>query len=278
MLTETLAPIFGNNTTKALIIQTLTEKPLTIKEIHTRIQKTTNKNITYQAMHKATKEMITDQILEKHGKQVRINKEWVEKLAKLTEQLQNQKDYKTVSSTIQKFEYNTFSEFGKAILREWMKIQNPNNLTSFCILNHAWPLMSMDKEDWTLFQKLFTNEKFYGIISNSTQLDIAFEKPFETFGKRVIVDPTLNLEYDLIIIGDSITQVYFEKSFKQEHDKLFRKYKKLDEKAVRALTEHFLINKTRIVALLITDPQLAELNRRNALSIVEKSIKKHKTK
>ncbi len=275
MQPETLAPIFGNNTTKAAIIQTLTEKPYTIKELHSKIQKTTSKNITYQALHKAVKEMLTDEILEKQGKQITINKGWVEKLSKLTEQLKEQKVPNNNAPQIRKLEYHDFSEFGKAILCEWAKIPNPQNLTSFCFINHAWPLISMNKDDWARFKKLFNKKEFYGLIKNDTPLDKAFEKPFETLGKRVFSAPFMNIDYDSVIIGDTVTQVYFDSQFRKEHDLLFKRFAQLDENALSALSDQFLIKKTRILALIITDSALANQGRQNAQALIERA-KKHK--
>ena len=276
MQNSALSPLVGNNTTKAAIIQALIEKPLTLKELHLIIQKEINKPITYQATHKAVNEMLNEEILEKKERLIYITISWSEKLTQFAEQLKNRKEQLKDNSNTTRFEFNTFSEFGKQMLREFVKIENPDKKPSFCLLNHSWPLISMNKQDWELFNKLFTGSEFYGILANNTALDIAFEKPFEVFGKKILVNSDSRLDYDLIIKGDTTVMIYYEKEFKQKYDEIFRKFVKLDEQSMQTLTEHFLVTKTKIIALVVKDSELTALNRNNAIDIVNKLKKQGK--
>ena len=74
METSKIAPLLETNSTKSLIIKILSEnQPLSLKELHAKLQK--QKQLSYQATHKAVSEMVNEKILLKMKAKYEINKE-----------------------------------------------------------------------------------------------------------------------------------------------------------------------------------------------------------
>ena len=74
METGKIAPLLETNSTKSLIIKILSEnQPLSLKELHAKLQK--QKQLSYQATHKAVSEMVNEKILLKMKAKYEINKE-----------------------------------------------------------------------------------------------------------------------------------------------------------------------------------------------------------
>ncbi|MCX6804186.1 MAG: hypothetical protein NTY48_06510 [Candidatus Diapherotrites archaeon] len=246
MQPSTLAPIFGNNTTKAAIIQSLSEKALTLKELHRQVQKVTNKSITYQALHKATKEMITDEILEKIGKEITINKEWIEKVDDFVKNIKDSKAEVKGDSITRVYPYNTFGKFASAIIKLVHDAPNPEKKPGVCITKHAWPTLGLSKTDYDNLHELLKEVKYYDVTTRDTLLDRAFAKTLEKMGKMVKVGSKLEITLDTLCTGDSLFEVVFEKSFSDTIDKIFKKYAVINEDAINDILKNVVAKKTTI--------------------------------
>jgi len=259
MLNIALAPLFGNNSTKSTIVQALTEKPLSLKEIHNHIRGTSNKPITYQAVHKAVKEMLADEILEKAGKQIQINKEWVEKLSNFTANLKNSQDkpqYEAKSKATT-YEFETFVDFGKFIIKFSNDTPNPRNRPGVCVMKHAWPSFGMNKNDYETVKKFLKETQFYDLTLNDTPLDRAFSNMLAQIGKNVKTGAKFNIQCDLVCKGDQIANIYFTKEFQEKFDDLFKKSKSLEELQVNDIMQEFMATKTKITVVITTDADAA---------------------
>jgi len=84
-------PIPGSSSTKEKIIELLSEKwPLTAKKIYRNLLRNYRLSITYQATHKALKELAENGILEKRKEGYLLNKEWVTKLGDFSEKIKDE--------------------------------------------------------------------------------------------------------------------------------------------------------------------------------------------
>lgn len=66
-------------TVKDWAIFSLSKKwPLTIKGIYNEVQQNSNSDVTYQAVHKTLLEMEKEGTIERNGKTIQLNKNWIE--------------------------------------------------------------------------------------------------------------------------------------------------------------------------------------------------------
>ena len=82
-----LLPNFGSgNTTAAetIIYILCQEWPLSLKELHHRTTKECNRNVTFQAMHKATKKLVENRILTKKDFTYAINTAWLDEITEFS--------------------------------------------------------------------------------------------------------------------------------------------------------------------------------------------------
>lgn len=255
-----LAPILGNSA-KASIVQVLAEsKPLTFKKLHSEIEKISSKSITYQAIHKAAKEMLDDEILEKHEKEVTINKQWVEKISQLGIALKARKDEpeQTGVKEAKIYIFETFIDMGKFAIRFCHDTPNPENKPGFCIMNHAWPSFGLNKTDYELLGELLKETTYYDLTKNDTPLDKVFGKTLEQLGKKVKVGCNIDLPFDALCKGDQIIQIYYTKEFAEKIDKMFKKFTKIEDLHMNDIMNESLVQKTKIKVIQITDADAAD--------------------
>ena len=257
-----LKVLFGNNTTKAAILETLIEKPLTQKELHNRVQKNGQNSITYQATHKATQEMITDQILSKQDKLLKINKEWIHKLEGFTQTL---KDKPTDPEQTSVYEYDSFGKFVSAIIKFVHDAPNPEKLPGVCITKNAWPPIGLSKEDYELLNELLKETKYYDISTKNTPLGKAFAKTLEKMGKEVKVGSKLSTHLDFICKGNDIFEVAFDDELQKELNRIFTQHKTLDENAINDILQNIITKPSRIKIIHTTSPTYANELRKKIL-------------
>ena len=256
-----LTPILGNST-KSSIIQILTEKPLTLKEIQYQLGKNNPKPITYQATPKATTEMIKDEILQKNGREIQINKDWayaIENFAKSIKTENPQTDTTAV------YCYDTFGKFASAIIRFVHDAPNENKLEGVCLTKHAWPPIGLSKQDYDLLTKLLSETKYYDVSTRKSPLGKAFAKTLEKMGKTVKVGSKLNNQLDFICKGDDIFEVSFEKDLQDQMERIFKKHKTLDENAINDILKNIMTKKTTIRIMHTHSPSYAKELRKKVL-------------
>jgi hypothetical protein len=261
-----LIALVGN--TKSQIIECLDEKALTLKELNTKLS-LLGKDISYQATHKSVNEMISNEILEKIDNKLRINILFLNKLENtLTSLRAKQENSKIIdkSNKLKIYEFNTFLDAGKFVLRFFDEIPNPNNKNGVCACRHAWPLFGMSANDYSLLQKLLSKTKYYELIKFETPLDKVFGKTLQDLGKVVKFGQNIGTVGDTIIKGDYVLQVFYEKDFLSKFDKIFAEHIDLNQLNLNKLMESFSIYKTPITVTITHDKTIADEYRTQILT------------
>ena len=79
----------GQGTAKDAIVSILSsEWPLTMKEIYFAAIRQHALNVSYQAMHKATKQLIQQKIITRNERTYSLNTEWIKQIKGFTEKLE----------------------------------------------------------------------------------------------------------------------------------------------------------------------------------------------
>jgi hypothetical protein len=267
-----LDPILGSST-KSSIIECLTEKPLTLKELCSKVEKTTTKPLTYQAIHKATTEMIEAGILQKNEKELMINKEWVEKVENFTSFLKNsQKDNSQDELQMQTHEFETFSDMGKFIIKFLYETPNPKNKPSFCILKHAWPVLGFDKTDYLRFTETLKKAPFFEFISEDSPLDNLFAETFSKMGKKVFCIKKQTSFTDTIVRANCVIQIIYTNDFLKEYHQIFENSRKDKSMQVNDVLINFIVKKTKIIMHIIWNEELADKIINENLAIINKKM------
>jgi hypothetical protein len=261
-----LISLVGN--TKSQIIECLEERALSLKELHTKLN-SIGKDISYQATHKAVNEMVSNEILEKIDNKLRINILFLDNLENTLNSLRaKQSDLELIdkSNKLKIYEFSTFLDAGKFVLRFFDEIPNPDNKTGVCICRHAWPLFGMSTQDYALLQKLLSKTKYYELIKFETPLDKVFGKTLQELGKIVRFGQNIGTVGDTIIKGEYVLQVFYETDFLKKFDKIFEEHIDLNQLNINKLMESFSIYKTPITVTITHDKIIADEYRNQILT------------
>jgi len=241
---------------------------MTTKEIFTVLQKTSTKQISYQAVHKTIKELLENEIITRTtNKKIELNTAWINNMEKMIQQL-NQKNNPTnkiEESNGEKYTLTSFAEAGKLVIKLAHDLDNPKNKECFCIFRHSWPLFGMTKTDYELLEETVKRDKWFELIKGNTNLDKIFAKPLQDMGKLIIHGAKTTAPFDIVVKGDYVQQIFFPPQLIKKLDEIYEACKSLDDLSIVNLLKDFVVEKNNIIIKLVKDENLAQSIRGEAL-------------
>jgi hypothetical protein len=198
------------------------------------------KGTTKQAVYHSLRDLLKEEVITKHKKEVALNQLWIKKLhdfAKETDrsyalkfenkisleqfELLNEKD--KISYTFRNFDYydvfwaHTFSLITKRIdSRSPLYLYNP----------HEFFILVREKREKYLINWMKKNNRsVYLTLGSDTPLDKQFSKNYSSDIFQVAIDPKFNFpnNYYLGVIGDYVFETFFDKELCDKIEKIYLK-------------------------------------------------------
>ncbi len=207
--------VFGESSTKGKIIELLSEKwPLTAKKIYNQLAKRHRLSITYQAAHKALKELTEDKVLEKRKEGYLLNKEWVKNLGDFSERIGGileQAGKNRVIKTIQKLTFDNhreFIKFHRDFIEELIKKEKKLDMV-FHYRHIPFPYV-MSNEELKRMRSLMPKLKWTILAKKDTVVGRWLAKQWNKIGVKTKIGVDI-AEDRLMILNDYIFYVYTSK-------------------------------------------------------------------
>jgi len=233
------------------------EKKLSLREIFYNIGKSSS--VTYQAVHKAAKELLQKDILEKKQDYYLIKKEWVTELKTFLEKIDNGKNdiiKQLEKNKIANMQFRSTADFGRFALNFFGSIADPANKKEFIINSrHIFNMFFLSKEEHSKFMEAKELFNIYILCDEETETDRIIEKAWEGVGAKIMNGADYCQTCDFMVIDDYVMEIFFNpESKKIWYD--FDKATFLTYNLAEVITE---INSEKPMhIILIKDPDLAK--------------------
>jgi len=254
----------GVSSTKSNIIELLSQKwPLTAKKIYGELSKNYSSGITYQAMHKALKELTESKILEKTKEGYLLNKDWVSQLGNFSEKLSAELEstsQKREVKTFQKIIFNNHREFIK-FHRDFMEeiIKKEKKLDMVFHYRHVPFPHVMSNEEIKRTKNLMPKLKWTILSKKDTVVGRWLAKQWENMGVKIKFGVDISSDR-LMILNDYIFNVYTSKEAIEFWDKNYS-VKRIEDFDTSMVTEAILNPKYKTIMIIMKDKELASLLR-----------------
>jgi len=272
MVGLTSIAISGVKGTKAQIIHALCEEwPLTAKQVHNALKRRHSSASSYQAVHKAAKQLIEEGVLQKVDGKLQISYGWVRELSR---RLESSFREKTGNSEISTLKFNSLVEYGKFLIDSFLCYPNPENKDCVCSWNHAYPITGVSQEEHETMKLIFGKTTHYSICANRTFLDNMTQEYLSKIGKRAFTGK-LSSKLDTFVTGDYVLQAFLPAEFEKELDELYAKTKSEKDLDMQKLFE-FACKNYEITAVISKNQKLADKLRAEAkeLFVGQKVVRK----
>ncbi|MCR4369175.1 MAG: hypothetical protein NUV67_04690 [archaeon] len=218
--------LFAGEGTKARILDLLSEKyPLTTTQIHKELEKKYSHKASYQAVHRALKELIEQGVIENAGGYF-INHAWVRKWKIATEKLEirlrenspHQKKILEKNSTT--IEFEKLIDVGKIALVDILSLPHEENTPFILLGRHIWPTMTLTGELAKRFERLFKEHRVYIMCESEGPIHKLNAAAYEKKGGKVIFKPKYSYFKDTIVFGDFVAYINFDPKVVKLFDEL----------------------------------------------------------
>jgi hypothetical protein len=265
------ALISKNILVRDIIVHILAEGlPMSLMQIYNKIRKNQgNKSMTYQAVHKAMKSLIDDNVVEKTGKTYEISSTWIDKISIFAENLKETKRKKNV------FPFNDVTgpvlEQGKSITLQfndmnslgkwWERFEDSGYLKTkvvYRIANHVLlPIFRLYRSGGPYKTRRYTKRMYIG-IGGDKPIDRWAAKVYKMLGAKVKTGVQLSKNYYYVTtFDDYILESHAPTKLVKTFWTLIEKAKKLDDFDFTAYFE-YRRKKAIIKMTIIRDKDIAK--------------------
>lgn len=279
MLNIALPELEKHKRVKDLIINVLAMKyPLTSKKVYNEIKKRFAYSVTYQAVHKAIRQLLEQGTLVREGKEYYVSIQWIEETSDFIERMKEsykaQKKYLFDIMDVQtsgKMQMITFSNFLSAELFNLKLIDkycsDLRNKAPFCanIQHIKRPIFQTERAYETLKVFKKTKVKKYIIVRGNTFVD-KWCTAFYRGAFDYVLGVDVAKDYETYILGDTVTQLYIPTEISRKIDFMYNTINKIDEVKLPEVYSEIYEGKCKVQLLIYKNQEIAEQLRHKTLN------------
>ena len=266
--------LFGSKTTKGQILKLLSEEwPLTAKQIHNSLQRKYSSTASYQACHKALKELQEEGVLENQGKGYSISFEWIDKIKDSADSLH--KTYSDNQSANPEMTLHSLYEVDKFLLQILLQNLPEKGEKPFLGLHwgHFWIPLFLSVKEYSLMKEHFPKFELYAVCRGNTIVDKWCAQFWKIHAVKEKTGVDCSSTADLVIFKDTVIEVFYPQEIRNELDKFFEKAKKIEDIDANHLFENIFNKKTEINIIIHKNQKLAEQLKEQTINYFEKAKK-----
>ncbi|HLD58935.1 MAG TPA: hypothetical protein VI977_04850 [archaeon] len=280
MLPERTKPAVS---TKDLVIQILGEEwPLTIKQIHERVKRQSDQNLTYQAVHKLLVRLSNEGVIEKETGKYKLSKTWIfntkQFIASIDRKYSAKEAFLANLSSFKgsfDFTFNDISDLALSMAEMFLseRCQKATGPYWIGVLRHGWWPLKFSFDQFLLLKKISKSLSYpYSIIRKDSLFARWVDKQYKLANfKSKIIDGLQDYNDDIVIMGSLIAQVNYSNATKKAIDDLYAKIPGLTALFKEYVVPSFPKIKVEINFKMTEDPALAATLGKHYMEIWQKN-------
>ncbi|MBI4162623.1 MAG: hypothetical protein HY513_02990 [Candidatus Aenigmarchaeota archaeon] len=254
-------PTLGNNPTKQFIIEILSsEWPLPARSVYNKLTKTYQLSVTYQAVHKALKEMSLQNIITKNNDGYKLNNNWINQINKFGEKIKKDYENPVKPKVLFEYEFNSLFEAYMSFLPELEKnVAESGNRTVIFHGVHIWNCLLMRSEEEARLKAVAKNTKFYVLANKSSNFDKIMKRYWESYGIKVKIGFHCTSNFDIVVIGDNIYYLHYPQGLLESMETIYSKINGLSDIDIAKLNKDIIYKNCRIFVVVNNNKSVADL-------------------
>ncbi|HII15396.1 MAG TPA: hypothetical protein HA362_03710 [Nanoarchaeota archaeon] len=245
--------------------------PLTAKKLHISIKKRFGRNVTYQAVYKAVRELVGEGVLRQNNEGYEISEGWIKKLHSFTEIVQSNYFTKQKTTAIEglkearregeinvlTFENYFDTEKYLYYLQKHSIFASKNKVICMHHLHEWAPLFYLRAEYNKALAAKGQGIKIYRICSGSTAADKWAASFYREMGYCVKTGVSCGDVCELLVVGDTVIQIYLPAELREKLSVLLGK-KRIEEVDIKRLASEVFEKKTAIEVVISSNVKIAD--------------------
>jgi len=284
MILEITLPFGKKDNVKNLVFTILiNEYPLKIIELTNFIRKRYGKSVTFQAVRKATLELVNEGVLIRDEKSFQIKKEWVLEVKntvdKLYEEFYGEKNLSkkvdSIEGEVTVFTFNSINDmmqFWQSLIDDWHKKISLKKSINCYQAAHIWEVLLHPNQERKIMTQLKTKGvKSYALTTSNTPLDRHILKFYRSIGVKTEINSSrsnFDRGYYVGTYGDLIVQTQYPSVMVKLLDSFFKKNTSLENLDLKSLSD-IVMKKVTIKLTVIKNAEMAKQINQSILSQME---------
>ena len=268
----TLPGLGKEKNVKDCIISILSNKwPLSGKKIYNIIRKQYELSVTYQAVHKALKQLAEDDVLLKTGREYKLNDEWIEHIREFGGKTKDV--YSIAKKDIEKFSIFNFTftnqiEMGNFIIDLLEKDQEEPIFVNWSFM---WCPLFLSKKNYIKLKELLSKRKTYIVCKTKRTWDEWLLGLWKEIGAEVRLDINCASECDMIISKDNVIQVFWSEHFRNQFDDFMKGVTDIKEMNMNDLFYRISEIETKVYIVINKNKEVADEMRNKTLKCFDEN-------
>ena len=265
------------SSTKESIIEILSSQwPLSIRKIYFILKKNYNLAHGYQAVYKATQELITEGVLLREKEGYVLNLTWIKEVHNKTEIIRV--NYYSKKRTVL-FDSKDSEAIKVLVFKNWFdvekylyyfqkeQISNSKKNETICVHHaHEWrPFFYLRAEYNWMNQLSSKGHKVYLLCSSASEIDKNYADFYKKMGAKVKIGEKCAETCEIMCFSDIVIQIYIPQILKNKLNSLFNQAKTLDSLDKLGLIKEVFEKETEIKVVVYKDKNLADQIRQQTL-------------
>jgi len=223
--------LLGGSNTKNTIVFALSQEPLqSAQQLYRKVAKENQKPISYQALHKALKELENENVLERQNNQYRLSSQWLRTVENWVQETKNKAlQQATETPKPETTVFPTIIEFGRFLIFDFFNYPKSDEFPIIAKWHLMYTLIGLSQEEVKEVRKTFKKKQFRIICENNSLVDQSLAQTFQKMGVKAKLGIRFNEPFDTIVVGNHVCEIFYDPAYWKEWKKMWQKPKSPDE-------------------------------------------------
>ena len=260
-MTRYIMALTGSNSTKEIIIELLSRDwPLSARKIYLKLTKEHLLSLSYQATHKALKELVEKNVLEKDRDGYKLGEEWIKGLGEFSGRMKN--EYDRVQNlqeikSLQKIVFSKHADFAKFTVDFWKGLAKSGKKIqiTFHYRHVPYPFI-LSGEDFETVKKIMPKMNWTILSRHTSPMDRGCAKYWRKMGVRVKLGVDIATDTMMVVTNEYIMNVFLPEKSNRLWDKLFTS---TNAENFRGMMETILDQRHKTIVTILKDSEIAKV-------------------
>ncbi len=243
--------------------------PLSAKQLGLLLQREKGLSVSYQAVHKALKQLLKEGVLEKAGNKYQLDAVWIRKRKNEFDVIEAKYFRKEPNLALpqQTLFFDSLFEVDKFLIGSFVSIASKIEKKPVLCLrwNHFWIPLFLSKKEYSQLAEFAHKVKAYCVSKGNTAIDKWCGAFWKKHGWKHKCGLDVAAASDIVIFGDFVIQVFYPREIRKLLDSVYSKTKNVSRLDVDYFFNRVFEKKTKIPIVIIKNLDLAEQLRKQTI-------------
>ncbi|MFH0971849.1 MAG: hypothetical protein V1835_04760 [Candidatus Micrarchaeota archaeon] len=257
----------GRKDARGWIISILSKEwPLAAKEIYYRIRNSNGKDISYQGIHKAIRQLASEGVLMRAQSKYSISMEWMEGLRKFGDELcSSLKGRRCLhldeisEKTSVPLVFDSFIDYFYWLIEELFADSKRigANESTYAITHHPWPITNISKQQYQNLREFLTAGEHYLTCKGGSHMDRAMVELWKNAGSKAKLRADCAKNCDMLAYKDYVLQLFIPNKTRSELGRVFNNGSKINGETISKLYLALYETAEPVNVIITRNPELA---------------------